>query len=282
MINRKYDCKLTLYTEPSNFIIKIKGENKTLIIDKIKKQVEIKESFDKSGEGLAIFGILGVVEAPSTNYLVLITAATRVGSILNAEIFKVEEVKFLPYVNSNQILGNDNQYIEMYQTFLKRNTLYYSDKYDLTNSSKRYFKSLSSVQKSMTIFQKLNINYCWNYNLIKSLAIPEAEGIVFPVINGFVSIKTIDSYEKEFNFILISRKDNRRSGVRYIVRGADQNGCTANFVETEQIVTYLEDNSYNILSYYIIRGSIPLLWSQERNLAYNPIVQYYLNIRLSQ
>lgn len=272
MAEKTYNCKLRLYVEPSCFIVKMRGEGKTLIIDKITKQVEVKTSFDKSGEGMAIFGILGVIEAPSTDYLALITSAIKVGNILNAEIFRVEEVKFLPYVNSNQIVGDDALFINMYQDFLKRNTLYFSDKYDLTNSSKRYFSKLSEVQKSKTIFQNLNINYCWNYKMCKSLAIPDTEGIVFPVINGYVSIKTIDSYEKDFNFILISRKDIRRCGVRYIVRGSDQNGFAANFSETEQIITYLEDNSFNILSYYIIRGSIPLLWSQNRTLAYNPIV----------
>jgi hypothetical protein len=270
---QKYITELTLYAEPSYFIVKMKQEERTLIIDKIKKSVEVKASFDKTGEGVPILGILGVVEAPVTNYLALITKASLVGNILKSRIFKVEEVKFLPYVNSIDVQEEDMKYINMYQSFLNRNTLYFSDKYDLTNSSKRYFSSISKQQKSKSIFQNLNVNYCWNYNLFKSLAIPEAEGIVFPVINGFVSIKSIECYQKEFKFILISRKDDRRAGVRYIVRGADHNGCTANFVETEQLLTYVEDGSQNIISYLIIRGSIPLIWNQTRTLAYNPIVK---------
>ena len=277
MTDKLYDSKLTLYVEPSNFIIKQKGTSKTMIIDKITKKVEVK-SFDKTGDGIQIYGLLGVIEAPSANYLILITKALKVGSILNSEIFKVEEVKFLPYVISKEIVAEDMKFIQMYQSFLRRNSLYFSDKYDLTNSSKRYFNKLLGTTNSKSIFQNLNVNYCWNYNLFKTLAIPDAEGIVFPVINGFISIRTVDCYDKEFNYILISRKDNRRTGVRLIVRGGDQNGYTANFAETEQIVTYLEDSSYNILSYYIIRGSIPLLWTQTRNLSYNPIVCYILII----
>ena len=269
----KYVTELTLYAEPSCFIVKMKNEDRTLLIDKTKKSVEVKASFDKTGLGLPIYGILGVIEAPLTNYLALITKASLEGNILKTRIFKVEEVKFLPYVNSEDIQEEDKKYINMYQSFLSRNTLYFSDKYDLTNSSKRYFNTISKQLNSRSIFQNINVNYCWNYNLFKSLAVPEAEGIVFPVINGFVSIKSIECYEKEFKFILISRKDNRRAGVRYIVRGSDHNGYTANFVETEQILNFVEDGCQNIISYLIIRGSIPLFWNQIRTLAYNPIVK---------
>src|SRR5689334_18849347 len=99
MNDKLYGNKLTLYVEPSSFIIKQKSTSKTMIIDKITKKLEIK-SVDKVGEGIDIFGILGVIEAPATNYLVLIMNASRAGSILNADIYKVEEVRFLPYVNS--------------------------------------------------------------------------------------------------------------------------------------------------------------------------------------
>ena len=41
----------------------------------------------------------------------------------------------------------------------------------------------------------------------------------------------------KFDFALISRKDSRRAGRRFIVRGLDREGNAANFVETEQIIT---------------------------------------------
>ena len=51
-------------------------------------------------------------------------------------------------------------------------------------------------------------------------------------------------------------------------------GNCANFVETEQIVEYLNDK----ISFVQIRGSIPLYWSQTPNVRYKPA----MNIDLSK
>ena len=99
------------------------------------------------------------------------------------------------------------------------------------------------------------------------------------MINGYVGsnsllMNTTNHNEQKSNFILISRKDTRRSGMRQISRGSDQDGNVANFVETEQILVYksTETNRINIISYIQIRGSIPIDWSQETNLSYTPKV----------
>ena len=42
----------------------------------------------------------------------------------------------------------------------------------------------------------------------------------------------------------------------------------ANFIETEQIITYLDLQ----FSYLIVRGSIPIFWSQKPNLKYKPSI----------
>ena len=60
------------------------------------------------------------------------------------------------------------------------------------------------------------------------------------------------------HFILIGRKDDRRSGMRFLIRGADENGNVANIVETEELVTYKDNEGYiNICSFTQIRGSNP-------------------------
>ena len=43
---------------------------------------------------------------------------------------------------------------------------------------------------------------------------------------------------KSFKYILISRRQCLRAGVRYYMRGLDSEGHVANFVETEQIIEY--------------------------------------------
>ncbi|TQS35961.1 hypothetical protein Golomagni_03605 [Golovinomyces magnicellulatus] len=84
-------------------------------------------------------------------------------------------------------------------------------------------------------------------------------------------LSTSKTYEKKFILTIISRRSIRRAGLRYLRRGVDENGFTANFVETEQI---LSDPNWNpsrrLSSFTQIRGSIPVFWSQSPN-SFKPI-----------
>jgi hypothetical protein len=69
---------------------------------------------------------------------------------------------------------------------------------------------------------------------------------------------------KDFLLTLISRRSTRRAGLRYLRRGVDDEGSTANSVETEQILSSPTWNTSidTIFSFTQIRGSIPLFFSQ--------------------
>ena len=58
---------------------------------------------------------------------------------------------------------------------------------------------------------------------------------------------------------LISRRSHLKSGTRYNARGIDDNGNVGNFCETEQILQV--DNI--VISYVMIRGSVPIFWEQK-------------------
>jgi hypothetical protein len=60
--------------------------------------------------------------------------------------------------------------------------------------------------------------------------------------------------------------------MRFLIRGADSIGNVANFVESEEIILYKENTIQNIITYEQIRGSIPLMWTQEPNLQLNPLI----------
>lgn len=70
--------------------------------------------------------------------------------------------------------------------------------------------------------------------------------------------------DKDFLLTLISRRSIKRAGLRYLRRGTDDEGCTANSVETEQILSSPTWNTSQdkIFSFTQIRGSIPLFFSQ--------------------
>lgn len=69
---------------------------------------------------------------------------------------------------------------------------------------------------------------------------------------------------KDFLITLISRRSTHRAGLRYLRRGIDDEGSTANTVETEQILSSPTWNTTQdtIFSFVQLRGSIPLYFSQ--------------------
>ncbi|KAH6644755.1 SacI homology domain-containing protein [Boeremia exigua] len=69
---------------------------------------------------------------------------------------------------------------------------------------------------------------------------------------------------KDFLLTLISRRSIKRAGLRYLRRGTDDEGCTANTVETEQMLSVPTWNTSQdkIYSFTQLRGSIPLYFSQ--------------------
>ncbi|EED21374.1 SacI domain protein [Talaromyces stipitatus ATCC 10500] len=72
-----------------------------------------------------------------------------------------------------------------------------------------------------------------------------------------------DSREQNFLLTLISRRSIQRPGLRYLRRGVDDEGNTANTVETEQILsTPGWDPSRKVYSLIQVRGSIPLYFTQ--------------------
>ncbi|KAG6821534.1 hypothetical protein H0H93_000043 [Arthromyces matolae] len=75
-------------------------------------------------------------------------------------------------------------------------------------------------------------------------------GLPAPPTNGSPTITTIS---------LISRLGWKRAGTRFNTRGVDDDGNTANFVETETIFS----TDQHCVSYVQIRGSVPLFWEQQ-------------------
>ncbi len=69
----------------------------------------------------------------------------------------------------------------------------------------------------------------------------------------------------DVHLILISRRNRHRAGVRMHCRGIDDDGNVANYVETEQILS----TGTNIMSFIMIRGSVPIYWSQP-GIRYRP------------
>lgn len=104
-----------------------------------------------------------------------------------------------------------------------------------------------------------------------------------PFISGLVKEERIQHRGAAITMTLISRKEKTRDGARFISRGLDKDGNASNSVETEQLVRvaipFEADHKYSYLQY---RGSIPLIWTQRRNLSISKKVSHHHNQLESQ
>ncbi|KGG49934.1 hypothetical protein DI09_9p170 [Mitosporidium daphniae] len=73
---------------------------------------------------------------------------------------------------------------------------------------------------------------------------------------SFDETSTLDSSN---SFLLISRVGSKRAGTRFLTRGVDDDGNTANFVETEMIL----ETDGKLFSFASVRGSVPVFWEQQ-------------------
>ena len=289
--------EITLFNDKNDFVVKNKDGSFTFIQKSSKAAITKSAEYVENIRGIIILGIVGVLKGRNANYLLVINKATLCGHIHTSKVFKINEIKFVNFIGEGALTNDeDKEYEKMIQDFLERNSLYFSDSYDLTTSIAKQFtkhqfspKTLKPILPSnitaKTPFSNINPIYCWNFELGKTLDNALLQNILVPVINGSVGVSQVNyntsNKAKQFTFSLISRKDTRRSGMRFLVRGADLNGFCANYVETEQVILS-EDNEggINLISYLQCRGSIPLSWKQEPDLQLNPdvrnlIINYY-------
>ncbi|KAL8733152.1 MAG: hypothetical protein Q9166_002344 [cf. Caloplaca sp. 2 TL-2023] len=90
-------------------------------------------------------------------------------------------------------------------------------------------------------------------------------------IKSIVETQEHPKADSSFLLTLISRRSVKRPGLRYLRRGVDEEGHTANSVETEQILSRTSWNPDDkIYSFTQFRGSIPLFFSQSP-YAFKPV-----------
>ncbi|BGP54025.1 Inositol-1,4,5-trisphosphate 5-phosphatase 1 [Rhodotorula sphaerocarpa] len=91
------------------------------------------------------------------------------------------------------------------------------------------------------------------------------QGFMVLAIQGYVGTYDITLGGEPVVLSLISRLGWKRSGTRFNVRGVDDDGSVANFVETETILR-TKDLCF---SYVQTRGSVPLFWEEGGSQPFN-------------
>ncbi|XP_057291049.1 phosphatidylinositol-3-phosphatase SAC1-like [Hydractinia symbiolongicarpus] len=271
---------LRLYTTNEKFYVQPLGQESTdgkiLEIDRVTSELVLHDNKGqippRSAESREIYGILGILNLLAGPYLVVVTKRKLVGLISGEEIWQMKEANILPFPKGTMHLtesqARDNKvFLQMAQQALQTDGFYFSYTHDLTHSQQR-LQNTSTDFKQLPLYERADPRFIWNHSMLRMLAVqPELGPFTLPLMHGFVSIKKCSIKQFTFDFVLISRRSCYRAGTRYNIRGVDDEGEVANFVETEQLLFY--DGS--VASYVQTRGSIPLYWSQFPTIKYKPI-----------
>lgn len=150
------------------------------------------------------------------------------------------------------------------------------------------------------------LQFFWNRSIGRKFLESEHQPFLTPILQGFVGqraftlskppesdaskakveevVKNVselagtassDDHKQSFLLTIISRRSTKRSGLRYLRRGIDDDGNVANFAETEQILSAADwGPSLPIRSFMQIRGSIPVYFSQSP-YAFKPAVVFH-------
>ncbi|KAK0400060.1 hypothetical protein QR680_003335 [Steinernema hermaphroditum] len=246
-------------TEPYSVIVDSSIQSCSLLIESNavvtigKKTAEqAKKFYEKLIDGYGLIGILHT--SRQEGYLGVVTGVLTVGQLHGCDIYKVTNVQFLPLFCAPSYV-NDTRIVDL-QRLLSSGMFFFACSgdsgtplFDLTLcAQERRFNNVSDHR------------FFWNRTLhfpFEKYGVPGDEWCL-RLMSGSVLVKTVYVGQHVAKFALISRLSLERVGTRFNVRGVNDYGSVANFVETEQLIIY--DNRES--SFVQIRGSVPLFWDQ--------------------
>jgi phosphatidylinositol-bisphosphatase len=197
------------------------------------------------------YGCLGVLcmnqEDAVLKYLALVTGCFNVAKLGDVEIYRLTQVSFIGLTRDSRLI-----HVADVSKLLSSGHFYFSVPGDT-----EFFSLTCSAQQHITDPVS---DFTWNRSLLRCLTDFGVcvDSWCFKIICGSVEIKTVYVGANQVKSVLLSRVSCERAGTRFNVRGVDDEGHVANFVETEQLVYH--DNAYT--SFVQVRGTLPVFWNQ--------------------
>ncbi|XP_056415459.1 synaptojanin-1 isoform X6 [Hyla sarda] len=220
------------------------------VLSSAEKEV-IKSTYSKVMDAYGLLGVLRLnLGETMSYYVVVVTGCMSVGKIQDSEVFRVTSTEFI----SLRMDPTDEDRISEVRKVLNSGSFYFAW------SSTGVSLDLSLNAHRSTQEQRTDNRFFWNQSLhlhLKHYGVNCDEWLLRLMCGG-VEIRTIYAAHKQAKACIISRLSCERAGTRFNVRGTNDNGQVANFVETEQVI-YLDDY---VSSFIQIRGSVPLFWEQ--------------------
>ncbi|CAG9759926.1 unnamed protein product [Ceutorhynchus assimilis] len=245
---------------PHSVLLEHKAKENTLLFESqavavlsVQETEAVKKQYTKILDAYGCLGVLQLDSGDSTLlYLVMVTGCFSIGKIGDSEIFRITQTQFIPLHHPQ----NEDKISEV-RKLLNSGTFYFSwysgavggMPLDLTLCAQRRAKTSTTDHR-----------FFWNRTLHIHLVRfgVECNSWLLRTMCGSVEIRTVYVGSKKALAAVISRLSCERTGTRFNVRGTNDEGHVANFVETEQVI-YLDDE---VSSYIQTRGSVPLFWEQ--------------------
>lgn len=235
--------------------------------------LHLDKTFEGARKTIWIYAIYGIVQFEFQKYLVVVKEAKYVANIVGKNCYQAVKFDFIPLGLGESDKEKDLKYIEMFQNFLNRECFYFSNSYDLTSS----FEKCAECDFS-EIHRYYNSRFFYNEIHMQDFVLNEKLAPwIQPFICGLLEWKNMTLNGKTVSFVLISRREKNRAGMRFMSRGSDLEGNCSNFAETEQILTINEASGIKVFSYLQTRGSIPVIWQQTPTLKWAPKLQIEAN-----
>ncbi|XP_077098746.1 synaptojanin-1 isoform X7 [Siphateles boraxobius] len=211
----------------------------------------IKTAYTKMLDAYGILGVLRLNLGDSMLHsLVVATGCSSVGKVQDSEVFRVTGTDFVSLKND----PSDEDRIADVRKILNSGNFYFA----WSSTGVSLDLSLNAHRR---IREDISDNrFFWNQSLhlhLKHYGV-NCDDWLLRLMCGGVEIRTIYAGHKQAKACVISRLSSERAGTRFNVRGTNDDGQVANFVETEQVI-FLDDK---VSSFIQIRGSIPLFWEQ--------------------
>ncbi|KAH8283509.1 hypothetical protein KR018_004594 [Drosophila ironensis] len=222
----------------------------------------IRKQYSKVCDAYGCLGALQLNAGESTVlFLVLLTGCVSMGKIGDVEIFRITQTTFVPLQNA---APNEDKISEV-RKLLNSGTFYFAH----TNPSAagaasgsgpgpRFDITLCAQRRHQT--SETDNRFFWNRMMhihLMRFGI-DCQSWLLQAMCGSVEVRTVYIGVKQARAAIISRLSCERAGTRFNVRGTNDEGYVANFVETEQVI-YVDGE---VTSYVQTRGSVPLFWEQ--------------------
>lgn len=207
-----------------------------------------KDCEDDEIENINFDYILGIIFIENIEYLGIVRESELVGIYEGNDIFKVNKVKFLPFGNTEM---DDTPF---YLEHLIHSNDFYISKNKFCDDEfiwNMHMQDNFSKAKHRTD-TKLKIKHCPEIN--------RQNYLVGHLFCGYFVCKTFKINQDFFIMKLLSLVSSNKMGTRLLSRGIDIDGNVSFYVKTH---FDCKKNNKSLLSFIIIRGSVPLFWKQK-------------------